>query len=755
MRISRSFLFFVAMVIPFAVSAQTLKPEQWRTYTSMRSAMDVALASDSVHVWAATGGGAFEADVRTAQVTLALRTTDGLSENDLTSVAADDSGNIYFGAGGGGFDVYHTATGTIDQLGSDIRSASYTNKAINGITISGDTIYLATGYGLSVYIVQSGGVGYFGYTATQIANLPTEDSLRQIISDGSYVYGAAHEGVVFAKAGSDLHNSHNWTLIPDTGGSVRALVNYHGKVYAGAENGLFEVSIGQGTLLPVSSAPQLAINRLIVAHDSLILLDESGTLHATSDLVTFSSQPINDSVQAITPDFRGGVVLALIGHGLSIPLNGSLVTNLFPAGPIANSLEYLSFSPASDALYVANGKSGFGVFHPSTDTWNDFLPRVSNQECIAIFYDSIRNVVWLGTYGSPLYRIQGLETDSPVWYPVDSTKIPAFSGSYIMTDGMMLDQSGNLVVTTWAGNSKGLSISRDGTNFQNYALLASGTEAWGPVTQDFSGNYWVGSRYGGILATSGLFWLRASDFSYGLIPGGSSGSLGTPTEGTEDINALITDQDGAVWCGTNAGIEIVSNPDAIDQPNPVFSIRSVPFVATQIINGIAVDGVGNKWIATNNGIFVVSPDGADSVARFTKENSPLVDDVVTAITIDPTRGEAYAGTPSGISRFSTIFKQGNPDYTHIRVYPNPVVQTGEGSPTVYIDGLVAGSTVQIFSLGGQLINTINGTALGSTVTWNGLDALGREVPSGMYLISATSPQTGNNGEAKVVIVRRP
>ena len=121
---------------------------------------------------------------------------------------------------------------------------------------------------------------------------------------------------------------------------------------------------------------------------------------------------------------------------------------------------------------------------------------------------------------------------------------------------------------------------------------------------------------------------------------------------------------------------------------------------------MAVDGVGNKWIGTDNGIFVVSPDGSDSVAHYTAENSPLVNDQVNSIAIDPARGETYAGTPAGISRFSTIFKQGQPDYTGIRVYPNPVVQTAEGtpsgSPTVYIDGLVAGSTVQIFSLAGKL-----------------------------------------------------
>jgi ligand-binding sensor domain-containing protein len=319
---------------------------------------------------------------------------------------------------------------------------------------------------------------------------------------------------------------------------------------------------------------------------------------------------------------------------------------------------------------------------------------------------------------------------------------------------MMLDQAGNFVVTDWAGDGKGLCISADGEKFTNYLLDQAGQISWGCVTQDQNGNYWVGTELG---VGKGVYWVRSSDGLHGVIDGGIGGTLGTPIEGTENVNAILTDQDDEIWCGTEAGVEIISNPDAIEQPNPVFSIRSIPFLAGQVISTMAVDGVGNKWIGTNNGIFVVSPDGSDSVARFTKENSPLVDDQVVSLAIDPSRGEAYAGTPAGISRFSTIFKQGHSDYSNIRVYPNPVVQTVDfgGSPTIYIDGLVAGSTVQIFSLAGKLITKIEGTALGSTVTWNGRDALGRQVPSGMYLVSATSTQSGDNGEAKVVIVRKP
>lgn len=360
-----------------------------------------------------------------------------------------------------------------------------------------------------------------------------------------------------------------------------------------------------------------------------------------------------------------------------------------------------------------------------------------------------------------MYSVDSLGTSNPIWNADSETQIPDFTGtdgSFIVTSGMMLDANNNFVVTDWAGNGYGLCISSDGKNFTNHQLSSS-AEPWGCVTQDMNGNYWVGTEEHDEPASVGVYWYDTSNGSSGVIQGGSDGTLGPAIEGTQYVNAVLTDQDDGIWCGTDGGVEIISNPEAILQPGPIFSIRTVQFTTNQVVHCMAVDGVGNKWIGTDNGIFVVSPDGSDSVAHYTAENSPLVNDQVNSIAIDPARGETYAGTPAGISRFSTIFKQGQPDYTGIRVYPNPVVQTAEGtpsgSPTVYIDGLVAGSTVQIFSLAGKLITTIDGTQLGSTVTWNGRDALGRQVPSGMYLISATSPQAGTNGEAKVVIVQKP
>jgi ligand-binding sensor domain-containing protein len=749
-------------------TAQSLKPGEWQTYTSMRAVTDIAISSDSEYVWAATGGGVFRADLRNVQTPLLpLRTTDGLTENDVDAIAADDRGNIYIGEGLGGFDIYNIPTGTFNNQ-TDIRNQGYSNAAINGITVFRDTVYLATGYGITVFLPQEGLSGIFDATATQLNTLPQQDSVRQVIDDGTYVYAAMHEGVVWASNSSDLHVSSNWSFIPDSGGSVRALADVNGTIYAGALNGLFVISPERSSLVAVPLQDSLGIDRLLVANDSLYILDNAGVLYSTQDMIHLASRNISSqaggTATAIAFSATDGMIAGTAYAGIGYAVGGSFNGTIFPPGPIVSSINFLSFATATDQLYVTNLNAGFGVFQPATDAWQDYQGGVGTTptaDYYKVLYDSVRDLTWLSTIGYPLYNVAGLGTSNPIWNADSQTQIPDYNGtdgSFIVTSGMMLDANNNFVVTDWAGNGRGLCISSDGKNFTDYPL-SNAIEPWGCVTQDMNGNYWVGTEEHNAPASQGVYWYNPSTQSFNVINGGSSGTLGPAIEGTQDVNAVLTDQDDGIWCGTEGGVEIISNPEAIMQPEPQFSIRSVQFITNQIVHCMAVDGVGNKWVGTDNGIFVVSPDGSDSVAHYTAENSPLVNDQVNSIAIDPTRGETYAGTPAGISRFSTIFKQGQPDYTGIRVYPNPVVQTAEGtpsgSPTVYIDGLVAGSTVQIFSLAGRLITTIDGTQLGSTVTWNGRDALGRQVPSGMYLISATSPQAGTNGEAKVVIVRKP
>src|SRR5689334_16923400 len=111
--------------MPFAVFSQILRQGEWKTYTAMGAITDIAVVPTSNNVWAVTSGGAFRFTLTAhpKDSMLVLRNSDGLSSNDLTSVAADDSNNIYFGGSSGTFDIYNEASGNINAI-RDIALAS-------------------------------------------------------------------------------------------------------------------------------------------------------------------------------------------------------------------------------------------------------------------------------------------------------------------------------------------------------------------------------------------------------------------------------------------------------------------------------------------------------------------------------------------------------------------------------------------------------------------------------------------------------
>ncbi len=759
-------LWFVAacaVLLPRVSNAQALNPGEWRSYTSMRAVQSMVLSPDSIHVWSVTSGGAFRANIRdTSEPLLVLRTTDGLTENDLVSVAADSKGNIFFGGRSGGFDIYRASTGLVERLGSDITTSDHPSKTINGISTSGDTVFLATAYGIGVY--RNLQPGYFALTVGSIASLPPSDSVEQVVNYAGYVYAAMREGVAFASNKIDLYSNANWTVLRDTGGSVRSLAIFGGKLYAGATNGLFMVSANHQSLVPISLPSSTVVVQLTATTDSLYLLDISGNVFSTNDLLHFAVQNYTGvlggrptSIAAL-PKSQIGIGTATNGFALSS--RNQLHTGIYPPGPISNQVASISYASAKDELLVSNADFGINIFTPSPEAWETFESGVGTTPhggFGALTYDSTRDLIWVGYSGAGFYNVKDLGSTNPTWtlFPVGSAGIPRFqtAGDFMVAPGGIVENKGRFIMTTWAENGRGLSITSDGKNFESYALNDPTPDfglPYGCVTEDLEGNYWVGTIRHDSPKSYGVFWLRSTDNAHGSIPGGQGLLLDNPA-----VNAILTDQDDGIWCGTESGVQIIANPYTINDASPKFSIRKVSLLASQIVHSMAVDGVGNKWIGTENGIFVVSPDGSDSVAHFTKENSPLIDNTALSLAIDTKRGEAYAGTFSGISRFSTIFKQGKSDYAGIHVFPNPVVQNSDESPLIHIDGLVAGSTVKVFTLNGKLVAAINGTNLGSTVVWSGRDDRGRQVPSGIYIISATSPQSGENGQAKVVIVRKP
>lgn len=762
----RSFVFLVLSLIGLAevASAQPLRPGEWRTYTSMRNVQDVAVSEDSQYVWAATTGGAFRVKIVDPTEMLELRNTDGLSDNDLTAVGVDEDGNVYLGGRSGSFDIWQHSSGRIRNERSILDAPNFSIKNINDIFAHGSRVYLATGYGLTIY---DRSTNAFGETAIAFGSLPAQVPVNRVFVFRDTIYVVQDGAVAYAPTSTfNLNNPAAWNVITFTQGTLTSIAAFRDRLVVGTTIGLYEVALPTQVLQLVTGFSDVNISELEAQSGTLNMIDPvgEGRLIRTTDLIGTTSVAIPRDEAGSNPINSlavGRNDLAIVGTTLSGTLinigSGQAVEGVFPPGPPSNASTDLSFSASIDRLIGAHSSFGVSVFDPENDQWLEYSRRdqrlLPNANYRRALYDSSRAVTWLSLQGGGLLKVTGLETGNPTMKQYKMAEglpssVPA-NDDFIITGSGLVDNQGRFVVTSYASNGRALSIYDESSDRFNSISLGVDWYSYARIAQDLNGNFWIGTERNNIPTPFGVFY-STTDNRTGSIFGGSGGVLSSRA-----VNALIIDQDNALWVGTDAGLDIIADIYKANQANPNFTAkRNVVFLEGQVVRAIAVDGVGNKWIGTENGIFVVSADGTDSVARFTTENSPLSDNIINTLTIDNRRGEAYIGTEKGLSRVSTIFKQGEPDYAGIRVYPNPVIQTVEEQPTIFIAGLVGGSYVSIFTMGGRLVASIDGTDLGGIVTWNGRDENGNLLPSGVYLVSATSLQAEGRGQAKFVLVRK-
>ena len=229
---------------------------------------------------------------------------------------------------------------------------------------------------------------------------------------------------------------------------------------------------------------------------------------------------------------------------------------------------------------------------------------------------------------------------------------------------------------------------------------------------------------------------------------------------TNVVNALAKDLDGDMWLGTGDGIIIfecgsnVFDTEQCKGTRKIVEQDGIPayLLVGEDVQAIAVDGANRKWVGTTNGVFVLSPDGEELITRFNVENSPLFDNVITDIAIDPESGEVFIGTAEGIISYrSDATVGGDTHQSDVLVFPNPVRPDYQGP--IAIKGLARDSDVKITDINGQLVfETI---ANGGQAIWDGRDYSGRKAASGVYLVLGTSTQNFENPQgvvAKILFV---
>lgn len=318
--------------------------------------------------------------------------------------------------------------------------------------------------------------------------------------------------------------------------------------------------------------------------------------------------------------------------------------------------------------------------------------------------------------------------------------------------GMAYDESGNLWISNYGAGAPIAVLKTDGT-LRNFS--AAPVNNLFQVAVDRNGYKWfVVAFNGGVMVyDSGADIDNPSDDRYKVFTTANS------VLPTNTVNCVEVDLDGDVWVGTQQGTISFECGSNVFDSNCKGSRRIVNvdgfngyLFENEEIRTIAVDGANRKWFGTSTGVFVQSASGEVQEAHFTSTNSPLFDNAIIDIAIDPITGEVWIGTVKGLISYraeaTTGGKLNNPKPY---AFPNPVRPDYDGPIAIY--GLASDANVKITDVAGNLV--FEGKSYGGQAVWDGRDYLGRRAASGVYLIFATSSALFDNPDAviaKVVIL---
>jgi hypothetical protein len=712
----------------------------WKNFTAMNSIRAVASSHDSV--WAATSGGAFLYTLHDSSF-VRFTNSDGLTTNDLTAIAIDKAGAVWFGQSNGSVDVYSPAAGRWRYI-RDIAVADKAQKAIMSFYPAGDSMYIATAFGVSLFSIPRfefiDTYGNFG------ASVPPP--VLSVVMSQNRVYAATAKGIAVSKANAvNLAAPESWDTYTALG-SPATLALFNGAVVAGTDQGMFTFN-GTSSWIPVAAAGQPV--EFTGQSASALYFTRSNTIF---------SYAANGAVSVLGTQLRANVTSGTVATG--IPIVGTDLLGLAqwnaasakwstsaPNGPASNKFTSLAVDE-NGVVWAASGRAyGVGFYSYDGSQWTNYskatFPGLRSDSCFGVVIGP-NNSKWISTWGGGLVLLNSagkfvrryddvspgfIGVNNDIHYTVPA--IPAFSADGSVWTSIF--RSANLSQTVWK-------MKPDSTWVSFSAPPGAYNDMLG-VTVDRNDTKWFINQLPGFPAGQKIVYLRP----------GTNENWGTFSDAdgatSNAITSVVEDREGIIWIGTSAGITIINN-----ESSPLTGMSKVFLgaIRDQYINCITVDALNNKWVGMATGVLVLSPDGTSLLDQYTVDNSngKLVDNNVYSIAFDSKKGVAYFGTENGLSSVGITTIAPAADYSGISAAPNPFYPGQQ--PYVMIQGLADGSTVKILTVSGKLVKQFSAQG-GGRAFWDGRTESGETVASGIYL--AVAYDIGSRvGRVKLAVIRR-
>ncbi len=740
--------------------------ENWTGHFSYAQAFDFAEGNNNVYVASQNAvyiNNTLDGSIQT------LTTINGLSGNTISSIHySEDFDRLFVGYENGIIDVVsNNATEVLTVIDIFNRpSITPDRKTINGFTEFNGFIYIASGFGISLFDLDrlEFDDSYFIGDGGALLNVGSTAIF------GSYIYAATTDGGLRRAIvdNDNIIDFNNWQTIEL--GAYESITLFDDSLYL--QEGSTILRSTNGTTYQLFEQFSENIREVRASEDFLnVTLSNSVQLFD----ITGNEVEIFLSIAGFTPNYTSSITVnnfvfvATIGSGvaqfgITTPTD---ITRLLPNGPLNNDHFDVAASGGSiwtvfgnyDVFYDPFPLKRQGISHfIEAEGWDNIgageFFGVSNLSYVTIDPEDPGRI-FVSSFNGGLIEV--IDNVPAILYDEnnssleDVVRMDGITGDVRVGDSAF-DSEGNL----WTVNSRvpvGLHRVTPGgqfTGFNTEDVISSSDTNLDNIVISPDGNLFIGSDDSGIIA------FNPTTNSFVAIQG-EDGAANLPIN---DIRSLAIDGNGTLWIGTRLGLRVLFGPSQVFE-NPSISTNEIiilqdgipqELLNDQVVTDIAVDGANNKWLATaDSGVFFVSPNGQETIFHFTTDNSPLPSNSVQAVAIDPQTGSVYFGTNQGMVSFNGSSTAPADDLEDVLVFPNPVRPGFSGN--VRIENLTDRTNVKIVDVVGNLVYEENTT--GGSIEWD-TRAFGRhKVASGVYLILITGPPEEEQETAikKVMIIR--
>lgn len=764
-------------------SATTILVAQgrWRTFLSYGAT--VAVAETPTELYALSQEGtllAFPKDAPEAARTYARE--DGLSEAHVAAIAyAPEAGTLLLYYPSGRIDLKRGET--ITPLTDLARSSRIRDYRLRAVAYAGDRAWLAGAFGLVELDLVRGALlrsAFVGDSCEGVAY--QEDGGLVVLRAGQLYRASAEAGSWSPSRWSPLalpssFPTTGWQALAADGGGLW-LLDGQGRLYR-------LLTAGEGSAL-VLDGREAGWERLTPTGAGVVVTRGDRSLLCQPD---GSSQPLPGryalSFASLSPHSLWG---AAQGEGLRHYLrspsgawtNEDLPLTLdTPRGDVHFTLRaeggYL-YSVGGGRNYDRYGTPGLVQCFDGTrwQAWTEsslrhpYFPSLYDPVDVLPVGDGDPTHLYVASWGDGLFELQGGAVrqhygthNSPLH------AIPPTTSGQVRVGSLARDGAGMLFLAQgMSGSATGTpvrSLSRSG-QWRAYDYPEErDVNAFGQLAILPRGTKWLAehsllSASPGVLVFHDLGTASAEDDYHARYTSlvEPSGKVFSPGR----ITALKVDRASRLWIGMDIGYGQVLRPEELPQAGklpvvdrPVGGTEPPYYylLAGLTVTAIEVDALDRKWLGTaSDGLYLLRADGRQVLAHYTRENSPLVSDAITALAFDERSGQLFIGSTSGLSVLATEAGAEQASSTpDAYAFPNPL--RPEDPAGITFRDLPAGAHIRITDAAGRLCALLESPL--TELFWDTLSADGVLLPAGIYLATIYPPAGGTPQQIKLALLR--